>query len=272
MKLYLSLLFSILLSYQTFLAQERTPTLFAHRGGAYELDENTLSAFQTSYNHGLRGFEIDVHITKDNEIVVIHDHTIDRTMQGSGTVEKMTAAELKKIKTKKGNQILFLDEALDFFNQYPGLYVEFEMKTRTDDYTDQVVQKFSDQLFEQVYKNKPKSSTYLLTSFDKRPLTYLKNKYKTENLLFITSKPLSEDVLNQAKELGINRIGCNIGGTNRTMVQNAQKQGYIVSLWPGKTVDDFMLGYALGADYLCSDVPMEVYTFLKNNAKWINFN
>ena len=112
MKLYLSLLFTILLSYQTFLAQERTPTLFAHRGGAYELDENTLSAFQTSYNHGLRGFEIDVHITKDNEIVVIHDHTIDRTMQGSGTVENMTAAELKEIKTKKGNQILFLDEAL----------------------------------------------------------------------------------------------------------------------------------------------------------------
>lgn len=272
MKIFFKVLLTVIFTSQLLNAQHRSPTLFAHRGGAYELDENTLPALQTSYNHGLRGFEVDVHLTKDNEIVVIHDHTIDRTMQGSGTVEQMTAAELKGIKTKKGNSVLFLDEALNFFNHYPGLYVEFEMKTRTDDYTDEVVQKFSDQLQEQVYKNKPESSTYLLTSFDKRPLKHLKTKYQSDNLLFIISKPLSDDVLSQAKELGINRVGCNIGGTNRTMVKKAQEQGFVVTLWPGKSVDDFMLGYALGADYLCSDVPMEVYTFLKNNATWIKFN
>lgn len=270
MKAYLSFLFLFFTS-SGLIAQEHIPTLYAHRGGAYELDENTLSAFETSYNHGLRGFETDVHLTKDNQIVIIHDHTLDRTMQGSGTVENFTAAELKAIKTKNGNAILFLDEALEFFNQHPNLYVEFEMKTKTDHYNDAVLQKFADQLYQKVFKNKPNSSTYLITSFDKRPLSYLKKTYNTNDLLYITSQPLSDDVLNEAQNLGINRIGCNIGGTNRIAVKKAQEQGFVISVWPGKTIDDFVLGYSLGADYLCSDVPLQVYTFLKNKATWIKF-
>lgn len=271
MKKYLTLLLILLATTQVVFSQEAIPTLYAHRGGAYELDENTLPALETSYKHGLRGFEIDVHYTKDHEIVIIHDHTLDRTIAGTGTVEEMTASELRKLKTKKGNSILFLNEALEFFNQYPDLYVEFEMKTRTDYYTQEITEKFAKQLYEQIFKAKPKTSTYLLTSFDKRPLAYLNTKYHTPNLLFITSKPLSEDVLTEAKEIGINRIGCNLGGTNRTMVKNAQDKGFIISVWPGKTINDFILGYALGANYLCSDIPLEVYTFLKTQASWIKF-
>ena len=271
MKKLVTILFTVVLSVQNFTAQEIIPTIYAHRGGAYELDENTLSAFQTSYDHGLRGFEIDVHFTKDHEIVIIHDHTIDRTINGSGTVEEMTAAELRKLKTKKGNNIMFLDEALNFFNKYPDLYVEFEMKTRTDYYTQEITEKFASQLYQNVFKNMPTKATYLITSFDKRPLQFLESKYKTPNLLFITSKPLSDEVLKEASAMGIHRIGCNLGGTSRTMVKKAQEQGFLISVWPGKNINDFLLGYALGANYLCTDIPLEVYNFIKNQARWIEF-
>lgn len=85
------------------LAQEKG-LVFAHRGGAWEFDENTLAAFQGSYGKGLRGFETDVRMTKDGALVILHDDTLERTHNGTGRVEEMTAEELRPLKTKKSGQ------------------------------------------------------------------------------------------------------------------------------------------------------------------------
>ena len=94
-----------------------------------EHDENTLQAFQASCDAGYYGFETDIRMTRDGELVVTHDSSLDRTTNGSGTVESHTKAEIEQMRTKQGNKILFLDELLDFLQDKPGLYVEFEMKT-----------------------------------------------------------------------------------------------------------------------------------------------
>lgn len=76
-------------------AQEKG-LLFAHRGGAHEFEENTLDAFRSCYEEGLRGFETDVRMTKDGELVILHDDSLDRTHNATGAVEHKTAAEWKK--------------------------------------------------------------------------------------------------------------------------------------------------------------------------------
>jgi len=69
--------------------------IIGHRGGATGYPENTLIAFRKAVELGADGVEFDVQLTKDGEVVVIHDEFIDRTMNGSGLVKNHTLKELK---------------------------------------------------------------------------------------------------------------------------------------------------------------------------------
>jgi len=71
------------------------PANFAHRGSSALAPENTLEAFRLAVEAGAGGLELDVHMTRDGEIVVIHDARVDRTTQGSGAVADMALAELR---------------------------------------------------------------------------------------------------------------------------------------------------------------------------------
>ena len=71
------------------------PPNFAHRGASALAPENTLEAFRLAVESGARGLELDVHVTRDGEVVVIHDASVDRTTDGSGAVAGMTLAELR---------------------------------------------------------------------------------------------------------------------------------------------------------------------------------
>ena len=61
-----------------------------------------------------------------------------------------------------------------------------------------------------------------------------------------------------------------MNGTSRESVQKAHKEGIIVSLWPGKSVEDFMLGAYLGCDYMCTDIPIQLKKWIAAKAPWIN--
>lgn len=71
--------------------------VIAHRGYSAKAPENTLAAFELALDVGCHGLELDVQLTKDDEIVIIHDHTLGRTTNGSGSVQAHTLAELKKL-------------------------------------------------------------------------------------------------------------------------------------------------------------------------------
>lgn len=69
----------------------------AHRGYSSKTPENTMAAFELALEVGSGGLELDVHLSKDGEIVVIHDATLDRTTNGTGGVGAHTMAELKEL-------------------------------------------------------------------------------------------------------------------------------------------------------------------------------
>jgi len=73
------------------------PVNFAHRGASARAPENTLEAFRLGVEAGAGGLEMDLHMTRDGEIVVIHDHTVDRTTDGSGAVREMSLRELRRL-------------------------------------------------------------------------------------------------------------------------------------------------------------------------------
>lgn len=75
--------------------------VYAHRGYSGKYPENTMLAFRKAIEVGADGVEMDVQLTKDGEVVVIHDETLDRTTTGTGYVKDYTLAELKTFNAAK---------------------------------------------------------------------------------------------------------------------------------------------------------------------------
>lgn len=71
--------------------------IFAHRGAAGTYPENTMISFQIAETHKADGIELDVQLTKDGKVVVIHDETVNRTTNGKGAVRNYTYEDLQKL-------------------------------------------------------------------------------------------------------------------------------------------------------------------------------
>ncbi len=82
---------------QTLFSGKRRPFLMAHRGNRALYPENTLASFQCAVRDGADILETDVHISADGEFICIHDATVDRTTDGSGTIADMTLKEIKSL-------------------------------------------------------------------------------------------------------------------------------------------------------------------------------
>lgn len=116
-------------------AMTRTPVMIGHRGNPTQAPENTLSSFIKAYRNGADVFEIDVEITRDNEIIIMHDNTLNRTTNytGSKTINQMTLAEVKEyfILAKDGSvsdeKVPTLREVLEEFKDKDcRIFVEFK--------------------------------------------------------------------------------------------------------------------------------------------------
>lgn len=114
--------------------------IYAHRGFSGNYPENTMLAFKKAVEAGVDGIELDVHLTKDNELVIIHDEDIKRTSNGEGLVRDMTLEELKKFDysaTYAGvygfNEIPTLREYFDYIKD-TGVITNIELKTGIFEY------------------------------------------------------------------------------------------------------------------------------------------
>jgi len=100
--------------------------IMGHRGAAALEPENTLLSVSRAMDIGVDAVEIDVHQTRDQEIVVIHDDTVDRTTNGSGRVRDLTLKELKELDAGKGESIPTLQEMIDAVNGRVKLVIELK--------------------------------------------------------------------------------------------------------------------------------------------------
>lgn len=96
--------------------------VWAHRGASGYAPENTLEAFEMSVKQQADGVELDVQLTKDGELVVLHDETLDRTTDGKGFVKDYTLKEVQALKAVKTHpeyqtgRIPMLAEVYDLLN------------------------------------------------------------------------------------------------------------------------------------------------------------
>ena len=98
-----------------------------HRGAKGYEPENTLISFQKALDMQVDGIELDVHLSADGELIVIHDETINRTTDGSGPVNTLSLRELKQFRINDHHEIPLLSEVFDLVNQ--NCFINIELKS-----------------------------------------------------------------------------------------------------------------------------------------------
>jgi glycerophosphoryl diester phosphodiesterase len=143
-----------------------------HRGAKGYEPENTLVAFEKAIEMGADGIELDVHLSLDGHLIVIHDETIDRTTNGKGEVNQLTLQELKSFSVDGKQKIPTLEEVLDLVNK--RCFVNIELKNQ--DTAEKVVQIIEHYILEKKWNN----SHFFVSSFDWNALQQV--RFLNENI------------------------------------------------------------------------------------------
>ena len=111
----------------------RRPLVIAHRGASADAPENTIAAFELALEQGADGIELDVHLSADEQPVVIHDFTLERTTDGAGPVSAHRVRELKRLdaggwwhRRFRGQRVQTLQEVLERFRDRARFWVELK--------------------------------------------------------------------------------------------------------------------------------------------------
>ncbi|EJO5348401.1 glycerophosphodiester phosphodiesterase [Clostridium botulinum] len=167
------------------------PLNIAHRGASSLAPENTLESFKKAIDLKCDGIELDVHMTKDNELIVIHDEFLDRTTNGYGSVKNLTLKEIKKLDAGshfsnkfKGVKIPTLKEALDLIVP-ANILLDLEIKQWEPEIEKNVIEMIKDYNYEK---------KTIITSFN--PMSVLKCKKLCKDIktgllvFFLQTNPL----------------------------------------------------------------------------------
>ncbi|AOW08411.1 glycerophosphodiester phosphodiesterase [Flavobacterium gilvum] len=143
-----------------------------HRGANGYKPENTLVSFEKAIAMGADGIELDVHLSLEGHLIVIHDETIDRTTNGKGVVNQLTLQELKSFRIDDKYEIPTLGEVLDLVNK--RCFVNIELKNQ--DTAEKVVELIEHYISEKKWNKEH----FIVSSFDWNALQQV--RFLNENI------------------------------------------------------------------------------------------
>ena len=131
-----------------FLYDQERPFIFAHRGASAHAPENTLAAFELAVESGADGIELDVKLSVDEKVVVLHDQTVDRTTDGYGDVSTLLSSTLRELNASAHfatkfpiQHVPLLDEVFESVGKRTYINIELtNLSTPRDDLPERVVE------------------------------------------------------------------------------------------------------------------------------------
>ncbi|MFJ5273150.1 MULTISPECIES: glycerophosphodiester phosphodiesterase [unclassified Streptomyces] len=210
-----------------------------HRGVMGVEPENTLRSFIAAQNAGLDLIELDLHLSKDGALVVMHDADVDRTTDGSGPISEMTLAELRALDAGCGERVPVFEEVLDAVRAPLQAEIKDTAAARAladvmhrRDLVGRVeVSSFHDEAIAEVTRLVPGVRTALIAS-----------RYGV-------------DVVDRAVEVGAATVCLNIRRLTLEVVEHARKSGLRIIGWVVNTQDQLRLVRALELDGATTDYP-----------------
>ena len=147
------------------------PSVIGHRGAAGLVCENTIASLQQSADLGVQWVEVDLRLSKDNEIFIFHDDDFKRLMDREGSIENHTAVEIQELRLKRGSELYMipsLEEVLRLVHQHQ-MGINLEIKP-TDSNQKAIVQKLKEELL----RLRDVLPTFYITTFDESCLAFVK--------------------------------------------------------------------------------------------------
>ena len=204
-------------------------TIIAHRGANDRYNEHTLTAYKIASEDGVDYLEIDLRMTKDGELVAMHDETINRTTNGTGKVSDYTLNELKKFKTvsnfnnkKVTEEIPSLREIFDSFSKKENFYIETRLVNN------QLV--MEEKLLELLKEyNLLDKDRVILQSFSTKSLDKIHSLASDLPLTLLIKKGKFD--LNKAISSNYPIVGIESTNITRRIVENLHKNGKLVHVY-----------------------------------------
>ncbi len=232
--------------------------IVAHRGLSYTAPENTLVSVNLAWNTVADIVEIDVRLTKDNKIVVIHDATTLRTTgvdlkvaeTDYETLAKLDAGKFKNEKFS-GEKIPLLEEVIKTIPKGKKLFVEIKCGTEILPF------------LKEVFVKSGKLDQLIVIGFDFNLMVEVKHLLPTIPVYWLVFTKRGKKhgtwvqhgtkLITKAKENGLDGVNIFRAGVTKKFVDTAHKKGLVVSIWTVNSVKKATRLYKLGVDSITTD-------------------
>jgi glycerophosphoryl diester phosphodiesterase len=242
------------------------PVFIGHRGARFEAPENTLPGFRYAIEIGIQALEFDVRMSTDENLVIIHDETVDRTTNGSGRVSDLTLAELQALDARtvfptwpEPCVIPTLDEVLATVSSVPDLIVEIKSDSR--ERLDRIVPATVDAI-----ESRGLSAQATITSFDPVALEILQRVRPSIRHGFI-GRWDDRSFLDTSLSLGCTQVDANIPHANPDIVAEAKSLRMRVVVWPCNSQQALEEALAFAPDLICTDEPTAIRALFQKRAR-----
>ncbi len=213
----------------------------AHRGASRAFPENTVSAFRAACDAGADMCELDVHLSRDGHLMVIHDDTVDRTTSGRGAVADMALAELRALHIGPGERIPTLDEVFDATAGLCSLNLELKAagaETRVAD----------------MIRERGASDSAMVSSFDWDALAATR-RIAPEIRLGVLAEKNPPLMIAEAERLGAYAVNPRFDMVTSELCADAHARGFKLLVWTVDVPEIMRMMVQMGVDGIMTNCP-----------------
>lgn len=213
--------------------------IIGHRGVMGVEPENTLRSFRHAEQAGMDAIELDLHLSKDGSLVVMHDTDVDRTTNGKGAIADRTLAELRELDAGEGERIPVFEEVLDAVRSP----IQAEIKDAA-----------AARALAEVMLRRDLAGRVEVSSFHDEAVREIAALVPGVRTVLIASR-WGPDIVARAKAVGAATVALNIRRLTLETVEKAHAEGLKVLGWVVNTQDHLRLVRALDLDGATTDYP-----------------
>ncbi|MEV5481831.1 MULTISPECIES: glycerophosphodiester phosphodiesterase [Streptomyces] len=210
-----------------------------HRGMMGVEPENTLRSFIRAEHEGLDVIELDLHLSKDGSLVVMHDADVDRTTDGAGPISERTLAELRELDAGQGERIPVFEEVVEA--------VKAPLQAEIKDVA-------AAQALAEVMRARDLTGRVDVISFHDEALAAIRTLLPGVRTALVASR-YGADVVDRAQAVGATMVSLNIRRLTLELVERAHAAHLKVLGWTVNTHDQLRLARGLGLDGVVTDLP-----------------
>ncbi|PVE13766.1 glycerophosphodiester phosphodiesterase family protein [Streptomyces scopuliridis] len=201
--------------------------------------ENTLRSFLHAERAGMDAIELDLHLTKDGALAVMHDTDVDRTTDGTGAIADRTLAELRELDAGRGERVPVFEEVLDAVRSP----LQAEIKDRA-----------AARALAEVMLRRGLVERVEVSSFHDEAVAEIAALVPGVRTVLIASR-WGGDVVDRARAVGAARLALNIRRLTLEVVERAHAEGLGIIGWVVNTQDQLRLARAFQLGAVTTDFP-----------------